>query len=89
MPFYQLSPPSRAQGGPPENYLDRKGRSGRECCPDDPNRAVTQCSVRDAMFAGEMGAFLPHPTSSLASMTVKIDTESSLCFSTIAPVLQC
>ena len=52
-------------------------------------------SVRDAKFAGEMDAFLPHPNIKeemyvfAGIMTVKIDTASSLCFSTVAPVLQC
>jgi len=52
-------------------------------------------SVRDAMFAGEMDTFLPHPIIKeemyffAGIMTVKIDTASSLCFSTMAPVLQC
>ena len=51
-------------------------------------------SLRDAQFAGEMDAFLPHPNIKeemyvfAGILTAKIDTTSSLCFSTIAPVLQ-
>lgn len=51
-------------------------------------------SLRDAKFAGDMDVFLPHPNIKeemyvfAGILTAKIDITSSLCFSTIALVLQ-
>lgn len=67
---------------------------------DDPELSHTHpiikfwSSLRDAKFAGEMDAFLPHLRIKeemyvfAGILTAKIDTTSSLCFLIIVPVLQ-